>query len=171
VLLLVGPVLLGPVLLEISPTACRKFLILDCPVLYDGAVNDLHRGDKPATSAHGQSHGLPDPAQHLDQCVDRELRGLLIDNIGDPRARHHQDLRSVRLLELMFDDPVRQLDHQLLLEQARVVDLLARRGVQLLGFRGREAQFQEEVRSRLGDVADFGINRHRLFFLALTTAR
>ena len=59
----------------------------------------------------------------------------------------------------------------MLLKRTGVVDLLARGGVQLLGFRGREAQLPEQVRASLRDVADFDVDRYRLPFLALTTAR
>jgi hypothetical protein len=59
-------------------------------------------------------HGFAYAAQHLDRRVDRELRSLLVDDVGHTRARHHQDLRRVSLLELMLGDPVREFSHQLL---------------------------------------------------------
>jgi hypothetical protein len=116
-------------------------------------------------------HGLADTTEQFNQRVDREFRGLLVHDIGDTRARHHQDLRRIGLLELMFGDPVRKLEHQLLLEQTCVVDLLARCGVQLLGLCRRETQFQEQVCASLRDVANFRVDRHRLLLLALTTER
>ena len=41
--------------------------------------------------AHRQPHGPAHAAEHLDQRVDRELRGLLVHDIGHTRARHHQN--------------------------------------------------------------------------------
>ena len=71
----------------------------------------------------------------------------------------------------MLGDPIGELGHQLLHERPGVVDPFVRGSVQFLGFRRREAQFQEQVRGRLRDVADFGVDSRRLRFLALATAR
>ncbi len=72
---------------------------------------------------------------------------------------------------MMLLDPRRQFAHELFLEPLRVVDLFLRRQVQPLGLLGRKAQFQEQIRTRLGHMADFGVDLHGLRFLSLTMAR
>jgi hypothetical protein len=65
-----------------------------------------------------KTHRLADSAGNLDQRADRELGRLLVHDTEDTRARHHQDLRRIRLPQLMLGDPVQRFGPQLLLEQA-----------------------------------------------------
>jgi hypothetical protein len=48
---------------------------------------------------------------------------------SDTRGRDHQNLGCLGLLQAVFRDPDRQLFHQLPLQQARVIDLLAGRSL------------------------------------------
>ncbi len=55
--------------------------------------------------------------------------------------------------------------HQLHLEQSRVIDVFARRGMQTLGLGQRKTQLHEEVRARLCHMPDFHVNGHFFSFL------
>lgn len=94
-----------------------------------------------------------------------EFSGFLIHHVRNARTRDHEDFGCVRLRQLALLDPDGQLLHQLLLQQAPVVDLFSRRAMQTPGLVLRKAQLQENVRARLCHMANFGIDLHLESFL------
>jgi len=124
-------------------------------------------GQSFSASTDGQLDRFANAAKHFHQRVDGEL--------GSPRrTRAGAKPSGSRPLRLASGDARQsggQLVHQLLLQQLGVFDLLARGCLQALGLSGREAKLQEEVRSRLRHMVDFGIDLHFCALLASTTAR
>ena len=84
----------------------------------------LHGHSLTMVLADREPDGLAHSAKHLDQSINRELGGLLIHHIGYPRARDHEYLGGLGLLQMMFGNPRGEFVHQLLFQFLGIVDVL-----------------------------------------------
>ena len=69
-----------------------------------------------SASTDGQLDLLADATEHFHQRVDCELGRLLVHDVGHARARDHQYLVGLGLLQVMLGNPGGQFIHQLLLQ-------------------------------------------------------
>ena len=85
-------------------------------ITIDRLVRKIGAHRNPHWSTDCQPDRLSHTAEHFHERIDGELGRFLIDHVGHTRARDHQNLGGLSLLQVMFRDPDRQLLHQLLLK-------------------------------------------------------
>jgi len=120
-------------------------------------------------SADCQLDRLAYPAEHFHECIDVELAVFLFTT-SDTRGRETIRISAASACFSDVLNPDRQLFRQLRFSR-RVSLICLRDAACSVGLVRRKAQFQEEVRSWLCHMADFGVDLHFVPFLALTTAR
>ena len=96
--------------------------------------------------ADHQAHRLTRPGEHGYKCVDGELGGLVIDDVGNTWTSHIENCRGLRLLQVVLDDPRGDFGHQLFLERAGVVDLTTRERRQPARLGRRKSKLGERIR-------------------------